>query len=126
MNKTCICQYRYVIIKKFPLSAGGINAAIEFISFVIAASGLNEFAIIQITGKRKNNDITIITAAIIQLIVFCFLVSMFFSLLIFGQNSLYDCKYHDKECKYYSHRGRKTDFPVYRTCFINVIYHCIC
>ena len=53
---------------------------------------LNEFAIIQITGKRKNNDNTSITDTIIQLIVFCFFVSMFFSLLIFSQNSLYNSK----------------------------------
>ena len=46
----------------------------EFISAVIAESGLNEFASIHITGNRKNSDITSITATRIPLKIFCFFV----------------------------------------------------
>ena len=68
----------------------------EFISAVIAASGLKEFASIQITGNRKNTESSSKTTARIQLNVFCFFVNMFFLLLSFGQYILYNCQYDNK------------------------------
>ena len=72
-------------------------------SAVMAASVLNELANIQITGNRNRNESASITITNIQLIVFCFFVRMLFLLLILCQYSLYDCKYHDKYCKYNRH-----------------------
>ena len=60
------------------LEAGGINAAMVFMSAVIAASGLKELANIQITGNRKKMESTSSTATRIQLIRLCFFVNMLF------------------------------------------------
>ena len=75
----------------------------EFISAVIAASGLKEFASIQITGNRKNTESSSKTTARIQLNVFCFFVNMFFLLLSFRQYILYDRQDNNKYCKYNCH-----------------------
>ena len=110
------------ICKKLPFNAGGMNAAILFISAVIAASGLNEFASIQITGNRNNNDTIRSTTVSIQLFLFCFFVNILILLI-----SCCDCldhgQYHYKECEYNSHCRCQSNFPVNSTCFIYIIHN---
>ena len=62
----------------------------EFISAVIAASGLKEFASIQITGNRKNMESTSKITASIQLNVFCFFNDIKYKTTT-GFNSLIIC-----------------------------------
>ena len=83
---------------------------------------VNEFASIQITGNRNNNDTIRSTTVSIQLFLFCFFVNILILLI-----SCCDCldhgQYHYKECEYNSHCRCQSNFPVNSTCFIYIIHN---